>query len=101
MSPVRIAVGIVFGLMASCALAQPQAPAADKAHFRAIYQELIEINTTDSVGDNTQAARAMAARLKAGGFADSEMQVLVPDGAPKKGNLIVRMKGNGSKKPIL
>ena len=33
-----------------------------------VYKELVEINTTDSVGDNTQAARAMAARLVAAGF---------------------------------
>ena len=97
----RAASGIAIGLFACCAYAQPQAPAADRTLFRAIYQELVEINTTDSVGDNTQAARAMAARLKAGGFSDSEMQVLVPAGAPKKGNLVVRLKGNGSKKPIL
>jgi len=83
-----IAFGIALGLLACGALAQPQAPAAERTLFRAIYQELVEINTTDSVGDNTQAARAMAARLKAGGFTDAEMQVLVPAGAPKKGNLV-------------
>jgi len=33
------------------------------ARARAIFKELIEINTTDSVGNNTQAAEAMAARL--------------------------------------
>jgi hypothetical protein len=35
--------------------------------LREIYKELIEINTTDSVGDNTRAAEAMAARLGAEG----------------------------------
>ena len=97
----RIALGVAIGLAAFGAQAQPQAPAGDRALFRAIYQELIEINTTDSVGDNTQAARAMAARLKAGGFTDAEMQVIVPPDAPKKGNLVVRLKGSGAKKPIL
>ena len=48
--------------------------AGEKKLFREIYRELVEINTTDSVGDTTQAARAMAARLKAGGFADADMQ---------------------------
>lgn len=43
----------------------------------------------------------MAARLKAGGFTEAELQVLVPDGAPKKGNLVVRLKGTGTKKPLL
>ncbi len=76
-------------------------PAPDRALFRAIYQELVEINTTDSVGDNTEAARAMAARLKAGGFSESELQLLVPADGPKKGNLVVRLKGTELRKPML
>ena len=52
-------------LYCNVASAQPQAAEADRKLFREIYQELVEINTTDSVGDNTQAAQAMAARLKA------------------------------------
>ena len=35
---------------------------------RDIFQQLIEINTTDSVGDTTVAAEAMAMRLRAAGF---------------------------------
>ncbi len=69
--------------------------------LREIYQELIEINTTDSVGDCTQAAMAMAARLKAGGYTDAEMQLIVPPGGPKKGNLVARLKGSGAKKPLM
>src|SRR3954452_22777745 len=84
-----------------CALGQPQAPEAERKLFRGIYQELIEINTTDSVGDTTLAARAMAARLKSAGFADADMQIVVPPGAPKKGNLVARLKGTGAKKPLL
>ena len=83
------------------AFAQPQAPDAERKLFREIYQELVEINTTDSAGDTTQAAQAMAARLKAAGFTDAEMQIVVPPGAPKKGNLIARLKGTGAKKPLL
>ncbi|MEP7157765.1 MAG: M20/M25/M40 family metallo-hydrolase [Betaproteobacteria bacterium] len=79
--------------------AQPIKP-HDKL-LREIYQELVEINTTDSAGDCTQAARAMAARLKTGGYADSDMQVIVPPDGPKKGNLVARLKGNGSKKPLM
>jgi acetylornithine deacetylase/succinyl-diaminopimelate desuccinylase-like protein len=65
-----------------------------------ILKELIEINTTDSTGDNTRAAEAMAARFRAAGFADSDIHVLGP--APRKGNVIVRMRGaSTSLKPIL
>ncbi len=67
---------------------------------REIYKELIEINTTDTpAGNVTTAAEAVAARLKAAGFADKDVQILGPD--PRKGNLIARLKGNGKKKPIL
>jgi acetylornithine deacetylase/succinyl-diaminopimelate desuccinylase-like protein len=69
--------------------------------MRAIYQELVETNTTNSVGSCTLAAERMAKRLKAGGFKDSELQIIVPPGGPKKGNLVARLKGDGSKKPLL
>jgi acetylornithine deacetylase/succinyl-diaminopimelate desuccinylase-like protein len=69
--------------------------------MRAIYQELVETNTTNSVGSCTVAAQKMAKRLKAGGFKDSELQIIIPPGGPKKGNLVARLKGDGSKKPLL
>jgi len=71
----------------------------EKQLARDIFKELIEINTTDSVGSTTKAAEAMAARLKAAGFAPADVQVLGPD--PRKGNLVVRLRGNGADKPIL
>src|SRR5256714_13747524 len=66
---------------------------------REIYKELIEINTTDSSGDNTRAAEAMAARLRAAGFSADDVQVLAP--APRKGNLVARLRGSTRQKPIL
>src|SRR5262245_45398371 len=44
--------------------------------FREIYKELVEINTTDSVGDSTRAAEAMAARLRAAGLPADDVKVL-------------------------
>ncbi|NYE64106.1 acetylornithine deacetylase/succinyl-diaminopimelate desuccinylase-like protein [Duganella sp. 1224] len=69
--------------------------------MRGIYQELVETNTTNSVGSCTVAAQKMAKRLKAGGFRGSELQIIVPPGGPRKGNLVARLKGDGSKKPLL
>lgn len=68
---------------------------------RAVYKELIEINTVDSVGDVTVAARAMAARFIAAGFPPADVQVLVPPDRPNKGNLVVRYHGKGTGKPLL
>ena len=66
---------------------------------RDIYQELVEINTVTATGDTARAAEAMAARLKAAGFSDQDVQVFTP--APRKGNLVARLRGNGSRKPML
>ena len=64
-----------------------------------IFRELIEINTTDSVGNVTTAAEAMAKRLRAGGFAATDVQVLGPN--DRKRNLVVRLRGTEKRKPIL
>jgi acetylornithine deacetylase/succinyl-diaminopimelate desuccinylase-like protein len=76
---------------------------SDTAHarLRALHKELVEIDTTDSTGSCTVAAEAMRKRLVEGGIPAADAMVLVPTGAPKKGNLIARLKGDGSKKPIL
>src|SRR5687768_12475735 len=60
---------------------------------REIFEELIEINTVDGVGNNTAAAEAMARRFRAAGFPDRDIFV----GGPRadKGNLVVRYRGHG------
>jgi acetylornithine deacetylase/succinyl-diaminopimelate desuccinylase-like protein len=64
-----------------------------------IYKELVEIDTTTATGDIGQAADAMAARLRAAGFDESDVQVFKP--ASRKGNLVARLRGTGKRKPIL
>jgi acetylornithine deacetylase/succinyl-diaminopimelate desuccinylase-like protein len=67
---------------------------------RSLFKELVEVNTTQSQGSTLAAAQAMATRLKAFGFPDSDVVVL--ENAPKKGNLIARLRGRSTgKKPIL
>lgn len=67
---------------------------------RDLLRELVEINTSESVGSTAKAAHAMAARLKAAGFPDAD--VVVVEHAPRKGNLVARLRGRPSgKKPIL
>ena len=73
----------------------------EQKQLRGIYQELVETNTTSSVGSCTLAAQRMAKHLKAAGYRDADMQILAPPGAPKKGNLVARLKGDGSKKPLM
>jgi acetylornithine deacetylase/succinyl-diaminopimelate desuccinylase-like protein len=66
---------------------------------RDVFEELIEINTTDSVGNTTKAAEAMAARLKAAGFPDGDVRVLGPH--ERKRNLVARLRGSGARRPLL
>jgi len=66
---------------------------------REIFQQLIEINTTDSVGNVTTAAEAMATRLRGAGFAEKEVIVAGPN--DRKKNVVVRYRGTGKRKPIL
>lgn len=72
-----------------------------EAQARAMLKELVEHNTTQSAGDMTAAAEAMARHMRAAGF-PAEDVVVVEAGVPKKGNLIVRYRGrNPTLKPIL
>src|SRR5438309_3879139 len=64
-----------------------------------IYKELIEINTVTATGDTAHAAEAMAARLRTGGFPEADVHAFSP--APRKGNLVARLRGTGARKPIL
>jgi acetylornithine deacetylase/succinyl-diaminopimelate desuccinylase-like protein len=66
---------------------------------RDIYKQLVEINTTDSIGSVTKAAEAMAERLKSAGFPAADIQLIGPD--PRKQNLVARYHGTGVRKPLL
>jgi acetylornithine deacetylase/succinyl-diaminopimelate desuccinylase-like protein len=65
-----------------------------------ILKQLVEINTTDSVGNVTTAAEAMAKRFRDAGFPAADVVVVGPDN-PRKKNVVVRLHGTGQHKPIL
>ena len=75
---------------------------AGEAEFRALYKELVETNTTLSVGSCTKAAEAMKARLVKAGYPDSQLHIIVPPVRPQDGNLVADLPGSDSKlKPLL
>src|SRR5882757_4470400 len=76
-----------------------QAPSADRRLARDIFKQLIEINTTDSVGNVTTAAEAMATRLREAGYAEKDLVLAGPN--ERKKNLVVRLHGTGKRKPVL
>jgi acetylornithine deacetylase/succinyl-diaminopimelate desuccinylase-like protein len=80
----------------------PQASAADRALARAIFKELVEINTTDTPqGNVTTATAAMERRFLDAGFSPEDVRLLGPD--ERKKNLVVRFRAAGTpvKKPVL
>lgn len=95
----RILVFISIGLIGLSSSASAQTLSPNQQMARDIYQELVEINTVTPTGDTGKAADAMAARLRAAGFPDADVQVFKP--APRKGNLVARLHGTGARKPIL
>src|SRR5713226_10203523 len=89
-----------FCLIAICApRGRAQSPDQTKQLARDILKQLIEINTTDSVGNVTTAAEAMAKRLRDAGF--SEKDVIVAGPNERKKNLVARFHGTGKHKPAL
>jgi acetylornithine deacetylase/succinyl-diaminopimelate desuccinylase-like protein len=71
----------------------------DEREARAIFAELIGINTTHDHGSTTRAARAVARRLLAAGFPAKDVAIVGPN--PLRLNLVARLRGKGSSKPIL
>jgi acetylornithine deacetylase/succinyl-diaminopimelate desuccinylase-like protein len=80
----------------------PTTSAEDRELARAIFKELIEINTTDTpLGNVTTATAAMQKRFLDAGFAADDVQLLGPDA--RKMNLVVRLRAEGTpaEKPVV
>lgn len=86
-------------LLTAAAVAAATLDDATRQVSHDVFKQLIEINTTDSVGNTTTAANAIARRLKDAGFPAADIQVLGP--TDRKGNLVARLRGAGAKKPVL
>jgi acetylornithine deacetylase/succinyl-diaminopimelate desuccinylase-like protein len=89
-----------------CALALLAIPAAlraqasvDERAARALFAELVGINTTHDRGATTPAARAVARRLLAAGFPAKDVVIVGPH--PARQNLVARLRGSGARRPIL
>ena len=95
----------LFALLSSTCLAAP-AIAADHSGdgepaFRDLYKELVETNTSLSVGSCTEAATRMATRLKAAGYSDDDIHLFSTPEHPKDGGLVAVLHGTGSKQKAI
>jgi acetylornithine deacetylase/succinyl-diaminopimelate desuccinylase-like protein len=91
---------LVLGAVPVAVMAQ--GPATDEAEFRALYKELVEINSTRSSGHCTQAAEAMRARLLAAGIPAADTRIVTQPEFPNDGALLAVLRGQDpTAKPIL
>ena len=93
------ALALVAGV-AQAQITTPE-PRPDQVAFRALYRELVEINTTLSVGSCTRAAEAMGARLRAAGYPAADINIIVPPDRPRDGNLVAVLHGADRRAPAL
>src|SRR4249919_3768130 len=96
--PFRL-LAMTLAIVLSTAVAHAATDNANNSLAYDIFKQLIEIDTTDSVGNVTTASRAMAKRLLDAGFSAEDVQLLGPN--ERKMNLVVRFHGTGKRKPIL
>ncbi len=74
----------------------------DQVRFRDLYRELVETNTSLSVGSCTAAAAKMGVHLKAAGFTDAQLTYFSTPDHPKEGGLVAILPGTSkTAKPIL
>ena len=85
--------GLAVAASASPAAAPAGAPRADQLAFRDIFRELIETNTSHSIGSCTLAAEKMAAHLRAAGYPDSDLHPFAVAEHPKDGGLVAVLPG--------
>ena len=99
MLKILAALPLVALALASVAFADNLPPEPERTLARDIYKQLIEIPSGFTTGATTPVADAMAARLRAAGFPESD--IFLGGAIPKKFNLVVRYHGAGARKPIL
>jgi acetylornithine deacetylase/succinyl-diaminopimelate desuccinylase-like protein len=73
------------------ALAQPLRP--DQEKFRALFKEMVETNTSLSVGSCTALAEKVAGHLKAAGYPDANIHLFAAPDHPKEGGIVAVLPG--------
>jgi acetylornithine deacetylase/succinyl-diaminopimelate desuccinylase-like protein len=91
-----LAVVAALALLATAATAGAD-PWPAEQRFRALYQELVETNTTQSSGSCTLAAERMAARLRAAGIPDGDLHPFAVAEYPADGGLVAVYPGREPK----
>ena len=77
-------------------------PSAERAAFRAIYEEMVETDSSPTTGSCTKLVRVAQGRLQAAGYTDQDVELVIPEGKPEDGNIVARIRAkDAKKKPVL
>ncbi len=93
MPPLSCRTGLFALALLTMPCALPAQDSPDERSARAIFAELVGINTTHEHGSTTLAARAVARRLVAAGLPARD--VVVVGASPRRQNLVARLRGSG------
>src|ERR1700728_5282714 len=100
LAAIGLAIAMQTAVMSQESAMPPLRP--DQVTFLALYKELVETNTTLSVGSCTLAAERMAAHLKAAGYPAEDVTLFSAPEHPKEGGLVAILHGSSSTaKPML
>jgi len=96
---------VASGLLAWAVLVAPahaQTLTPERAKFRALYQELVETDTSITTGSCTALADKVEVHLRAAGYGDADITRFAVADHPKEGGLVVILPGSSKTlKPIL
>jgi len=97
----RVASGVLaWAVLVAPAHAQTLTP--EQAKFRALYQELVETDTSITTGSCTALADKVEVHLRAAGYGDADITRFAVADHPKEGGLVVILPGSSKTlKPIL
>jgi acetylornithine deacetylase/succinyl-diaminopimelate desuccinylase-like protein len=87
------AIALASSLTTIGAAAPAAEPRPDQIAFRAIFRELVETDTSHSVGSCTAAAEKMASRLRTAGYPESDIHLFAVAEHPKDGGLVAVLPG--------
>jgi len=92
----------VMAVSGSAGYAQDTPLRPDQIPYRALFEELVETNTTLSSGSCTLAAERMAARLREAGLPETQIHLFADPAHPQEGGLVAVYPGTSKTlKPIL
>jgi acetylornithine deacetylase/succinyl-diaminopimelate desuccinylase-like protein len=98
----KLGLGFTALVLSSGAIAQSPPLRPDQAEFRALYQELVETDTSATTGSCTALASKIADHLHQAGYTDDQITRFSVPEYPKEGGLVAVLPGSSRKlKPLL